>query len=181
VSYARDLLAELHAAGLAVTADGDRLVIRPGSRLTASLRERARTHKAALLDLLGGRAEPPVEPTAWRWRLSFPDGAVLDLRCLPEATRGELLSEYPGAVDAEPLAEVCAAALGDDEADELQQMVEQLAERHGCPPDEQALMLAEALADPAAALRAFRRMLAEPAHVHVSDHTSDRPPPVTVH
>jgi hypothetical protein len=175
------LLDDLRTAGLTVTADGDRLVIRPGSRLPDSLRERVRTHKAALLDLLGGRTEPPVEPTAWRWRLSFPDGAVLDLRCLPEASRGELLSEYPAAVSAEPAPEGYAAALGDDEADELQQMVEQLAERYGCPPDEQAAMLDEALRDPAAALRAFRRMLAEPAHVHVSDHTSDRPPPVTVH
>lgn len=46
---ARDLLAELADLGVTVTADGDKLVIRPASRLTDDLRAALRAHKAELL------------------------------------------------------------------------------------------------------------------------------------
>jgi citrate lyase beta subunit len=46
---ARDLLAELADLGVTVTADGDKLVIRPASKLTDDLRAALRAHKAELL------------------------------------------------------------------------------------------------------------------------------------
>ena len=49
---ARDLLAELTGAGLSVAAEGDRLVIRPASKLTDSMRADLREAKPALLKLL---------------------------------------------------------------------------------------------------------------------------------
>ena len=49
---ARDLLADLASAGLSVTAEGDRLMIRPASRLTEPLRVALRQAKPELLALL---------------------------------------------------------------------------------------------------------------------------------
>ena len=49
---ARDLLAGLADAGLSVTVDGDRLLIRPASRLTDGMREALRDAKVELLVLL---------------------------------------------------------------------------------------------------------------------------------
>ncbi len=49
---ARDLLHDLAGAGLSVTADGDRLVIWPASRLTNDLRDQLRAAKPDLLALL---------------------------------------------------------------------------------------------------------------------------------
>ena len=50
---ARELLAEVTGAGLRITADGDRLVIRPASMVTPALREALRASKPELLALLG--------------------------------------------------------------------------------------------------------------------------------
>ena len=49
---ARDLLADLASAGLRVTAEGDRLMIRPASRLTEPLRVALLQAKPELLALL---------------------------------------------------------------------------------------------------------------------------------
>ncbi len=49
---ARELLATVSAAGLSITADGDRLVIRPASKLTDPLRDALRQAKPELLVLL---------------------------------------------------------------------------------------------------------------------------------
>jgi virulence-associated protein VagC len=49
---ARELLADLADVGLTVTADGDRLVIRPASKLTDTMREALREAKPDLLVLL---------------------------------------------------------------------------------------------------------------------------------
>lgn len=49
---ARELLADLADAGLSVTADGDRLLIRPASKLTYPLRVALRDAKPELLALL---------------------------------------------------------------------------------------------------------------------------------
>jgi hypothetical protein len=49
---ARDLLAALTGAGLTITADGDRLVLRPASMLTQEMRDTLRLAKAELLALL---------------------------------------------------------------------------------------------------------------------------------
>ncbi|MDE2367538.1 MAG: hypothetical protein KGN16_01090 [Burkholderiales bacterium] len=51
---ARDLLHSLAGAGLSVSADGDRLVIRPASKLTDTMRTALREAKAELLALLAG-------------------------------------------------------------------------------------------------------------------------------
>lgn len=59
---ARDLLDELACAGLSVTADGDRLVIRPGSRLTDDMRMKLRTAKPELLVLLAQHHSQPDRP-----------------------------------------------------------------------------------------------------------------------
>lgn len=62
---ARDLLADLNGAGLTVTAEGDRLVIRPASKLTDDMRAALRAAKPALLRLLAGGAPAPTIPEAW--------------------------------------------------------------------------------------------------------------------
>ena len=60
----RDLLEDLAGAGLSVTAEGDRLVIRPASKLTDSLRAALRDAKPELLVLL--RPEPfDLAAVAW--------------------------------------------------------------------------------------------------------------------
>ena len=56
---ARDLLQTLAAAGLTVTADGDRLVVTPAARITDELRAAIRAWK---LDLLAELAAPPPAP-----------------------------------------------------------------------------------------------------------------------
>ena len=59
--HARNVLADLADAGLRVTADGDRLVIRPASKLTDRMRAALRASKAELLALLRG-ADPVADP-----------------------------------------------------------------------------------------------------------------------
>ena len=55
---ARDLLDELTRAGLTVTPDGDRLVVRPAARLTDALRNALRGAKLEVLALLTEPARP---------------------------------------------------------------------------------------------------------------------------
>jgi hypothetical protein len=55
---ASDLLAELAGAGLSVRADGERLVIRPASKLTDELRAALVAAKPELLALLTGPPRP---------------------------------------------------------------------------------------------------------------------------
>jgi hypothetical protein len=66
---ARDLLAELSGSGLTVTADGDRLVIRPASKLTDTHRDALRRAKPELLALLSApdRAGGPADTAAVAW------------------------------------------------------------------------------------------------------------------
>ena len=59
---ARDLLADLAGAGLSVTAEGDRLVIRPASKLTEHMRHALREAKPELLVLLS--APSPIRNCA---------------------------------------------------------------------------------------------------------------------
>ena len=56
---ARELIAEVTGAGLHITADGERLLIRPASMVTPALREALTLAKAELLALL---REPRPEP-----------------------------------------------------------------------------------------------------------------------
>src|SRR5262245_8328500 len=55
---ARELLAALASEGVSVAAEGDALVVRPGSRLTDDMRLRLRAAKGELLALLSGRPVP---------------------------------------------------------------------------------------------------------------------------
>lgn len=55
---ARDLLGELDAAGFSVTADGNKLLVRPFSRLSEQHRAELREHKAEVLALLSEPARP---------------------------------------------------------------------------------------------------------------------------
>ena len=84
---ARDLLADLADAGVTVTTDGDRLVIRPASKLTDPMRAALRDAKPELLALLAGQpvaaqadedARPAYMPPAQDrpYRLSKADADV---------------------------------------------------------------------------------------------------------
>jgi TubC N-terminal docking domain len=55
---ARDLLADLIGTGFSLAADGDRLVIRPASKLTDDTRAALRAAKGELLSLLAEQPEP---------------------------------------------------------------------------------------------------------------------------
>lgn len=55
---ARELLANLAGAGLSVIADGDRLVIRPASKLTDDMRAALRDVKREVLALLAPEQQP---------------------------------------------------------------------------------------------------------------------------
>lgn len=99
---ARDLLAELAGAGLSVTADGDRLVVRPASKLTDDMRTALRATKPELLALLSG---PPAEPGRWsdvlqvkfearrerlrRWGWPDPEAAALAERLTQRDAAGD--------------------------------------------------------------------------------------------
>lgn len=51
-----DILSRLHEQGFQVTAEGDRLQVRPASRVTDELRSVLRAHKPQLLQALSGMA-----------------------------------------------------------------------------------------------------------------------------
>jgi TubC N-terminal docking domain len=61
---ARELLHDVAEAGLHLRADGDKLVIRPASKLTDDLRHKLRQAKPELLALLAGG--PVAEPHPYR-------------------------------------------------------------------------------------------------------------------
>lgn len=61
MTVAREILARLAAAGVRVVADGDEVVIRPATGLTAKLLEEIRRHKDDILELLwSGENIPPL-------------------------------------------------------------------------------------------------------------------------
>ena len=99
---ARDLLAELAGLGVTVTGDGDRLLIRPASKLTDELRAALRAHKA---ELLATASTPPIAPlTAIGHQLPIGPREMLDC----------LLSVYPqaGGLKARDLAEASRLPIG---------------------------------------------------------------------
>lgn len=99
---ARDLLAELACLGVTVTADGDRLLIRPASKLTDELRAALRAHKAELLATASTRPIAPLSAIAHQ----LPIGPREVLDCL--------LSVYPhaGGLKARDLAEASRLPIG---------------------------------------------------------------------
>ena len=97
---ARDLLADLVGAGLSVTAEGGRLLIRPASKLTDCMREALRNAKPELLALLACQRDAPAAPldlagVAW---------TAADIACFLER-RARLLRWGWAVPDAEVLAE----------------------------------------------------------------------------
>lgn len=64
---ARELLSDLAGAGLSITADGDRLVIRPASKLTDPMRAALRDAKPKLLALLRDAQPGPIGLDAVAW------------------------------------------------------------------------------------------------------------------
>lgn len=65
---AAELLANLRARGVTLTADGEQLRLRPASALDADTLELAKQHKAELLTLLTppGCSKPLAEPAKWQ-------------------------------------------------------------------------------------------------------------------
>jgi hypothetical protein len=94
------MLADITAAGVHVSRDGDALVCRPARAVPAELREELRQHKTELLELLGHPLLPPGEPVqgacfkcgapvTWRGKLvglRNQLGSFVHLRC-PEPHR----------------------------------------------------------------------------------------------
>ena len=106
---ARDLLTYLAGAGLSVTADGDRLVIRPASRLTDPMRAALRDAKPELLALLAGIARTPEQRP---YMLTKAQGDVAHAEPWDEAAIGRFLARVThiqprgfAEQDAEDLAE----------------------------------------------------------------------------
>lgn len=112
---ARDLLANLAGAGVIVTADGDRLVIRPASKLTDEQRTALRAAKPEVLALLAGnrsRDARAILPPAYAGTWADDDIARFSER------RARLLCWGWAEADAEALAErlVIRDRSGDDRA-----------------------------------------------------------------
>jgi hypothetical protein len=82
---------ELSPAGT-IRATGDASVV---SRWLPAIRE----HKLAIIAALKADAERTASAT-W-WRLQYADGRLVEVACAPPATRDEVLTWYPGAVEAE--------------------------------------------------------------------------------
>lgn len=77
------VLAEMRAAGFALSVEGGLLMCEPLSRLTDSQRETLRAHKAALIGLLTDRPSEQgrSEPTPPAGRSPPPPEPALDVRC----------------------------------------------------------------------------------------------------
>ena len=113
---ARDLLTELAEAGVAVTSDGDRLVIRPASNLTDPMRAALRDCKPELLALLAGpnsKTSATITLAQQRpYRLSRAQGDAAHAEPWDDATIARFQARAAGierrgfgAQDAEDLAE----------------------------------------------------------------------------
>ncbi len=123
---ARELLANLADAGLSITAEGDRLLIRPGSKLTDDLRTAIRAEKPALLALLTGAA-PALQSRPYWLATAEADHCHAhpwdDATCARFAARvGRFLRLGIDATDADDLAE--RLALRDQDADDRRLCIE---------------------------------------------------------
>lgn len=104
---ARDLMAELAAAGVSVVAEGDRLVVSPASMLTEAQRTALLAAKPNLLELLraGMRATHDACPAGWTgadmsaflarrarllwWRWAKPDASSMAARLVERDREGD--------------------------------------------------------------------------------------------
>lgn len=80
---ARDLLEGLASAGVSVTSNGDRLVIRPASKLTDSMRAALLSAKPEVLALLSAHADDTERTRArllrWGWSAAEADAMAARL------------------------------------------------------------------------------------------------------
>lgn len=116
---AHDLLVELGCAGLTATADGDRLVIRPASRLTDDIRSSVREAKAELLALLSGEISQPGHAYQARGELDAALAVAInracDVRGDDDVNRAALLAEcalLPSAAQADAFEHFTLQAAG---------------------------------------------------------------------
>ena len=110
-----------------------------------------REQKAGIIEVLTAAAPPETWPA---WRLHFPDGETLDVSFCPAVTHAEALARYPQAIAAKPIPERTRRTATEAEALELRGLIEAVY-CHKTEADK-AEALAEALRDPAAALRCYR-------------------------
>jgi len=59
-----DVLDALRAAGVTVSVEGDRLVLRPGAKVPEALKPAVRARKAEIIEALTGEAAAPPRPPA---------------------------------------------------------------------------------------------------------------------
>lgn len=99
-----EALALLRALGLKITPENGRLIVQPAELLDDDTRWLIRTHKDAIL------TELLDDSPRFAWRVRFGDGRALDIYRHPDATRAEVLLQYPDALDLEPVPEAPSPA-----------------------------------------------------------------------
>jgi hypothetical protein len=97
---ALDVLREVRGLGLAIRADGGRLVLRPGARVTPTLRERILAHKPDLLAILRGEAEAEEALAPFADLLAMAERGELTRRML--AMGRERVELGPGRASPDP-------------------------------------------------------------------------------
>lgn len=89
---AREFMHALQDEGFVVMAEGGRLLVGPSTRLTDEHRRQIRLFKRDLLEVAPYR----------HWLVTMP-GRKVGFTCPQGITRAEVLQQYPGALDAEPM------------------------------------------------------------------------------
>ena len=95
----------------------------------------------------------------FRWLIHFSDRESVEVTFTPEATHGEVLERYPGAVAAEPVPVPSRRTAANGEAVALRQLVTMIYQDDS--DDDRNEALAMALADPENALACYRALADE--------------------
>jgi hypothetical protein len=142
---ARDLINTIEAAGLTLEARSGRLVVTPRERITPSLREVIRRNRDAILADMGIASD---------WFVHVTNHEPFRVSYCPSVDQQQVLDDYPSAAAVEPVAPPTSKSATPAEADELRGLIEAVY----CDEtdDDRADALAEALSDPAGALRCYR-------------------------
>jgi hypothetical protein len=101
--------------------------------------------------------ESPAAYQARQWRISYPNGAAIDMLFTPAATRAEVAELYPGAT-IELVPDTAMRTATSAEADELRALIAAILADDS--EASRAEALAVALADPDAALMSYRALAA---------------------
>lgn len=126
---ARELLRELTGAGFSVEVEGDKLMIRPASRLTDALRAELRAAKPGLMTLLQGESSAAAIRAHAReamHRLGYCDGEA-------EAQLQETLETVPAAIVAADLQAIGAERGLPPVPDPAQEVYTERLKRRGLP------------------------------------------------